>query len=345
MNLVTSRRLRHMAILLVATGPGLAGCGDSTSGANAEAGADPGVRDDAGVSGKGPSDADLGSDTDRPAQSPDGAASADAAGPPPGTPLRFVVFGDSRDNPTVHQSVVDAIAAKAPQLILDTGDLWAGYPSGSSQWKTITTKNATVADLLSKNLYLVSRGNHESVSELLAFQPSLVRGNKETYSFTFGSGFFVSLGMDPAAATAFLEAELKTPAAQAAKWRMVYSHYPIYSGGPHGGTGDAAIEKLCDTYHVAVYFNGHDHTYERSHQMFGQKIADKGDALSLAKGTVYVVSGGGGAPFYAVTPIASTHTYKTNKNHFVLVTANDAKLTVEALDTTGATLDTFSVAQ
>lgn len=267
-----------------------------------------------------------------------GAPPADA---PPSADVHFVVYGDSRSNVAPHQSVVDAFAKKNPQLVIATGDLWDGY--GPAQWKTIVTKNANIGDLLAKNLFLVSRGNHETVAEVRAFSPPLLRNDAELYSFTFGNSFFVSLGMDPSTSAAYLKTQLSSAAATAATWRFVYSHYPIYSAGPHGGTGDAAIEALCDQYRVTAYFTGHDHLYERSQQMKAQKVVDTGDALVAGKGVVYVVTGGGGAPLYTTGKIASTH-FTRSTLHFLDVTATGSLVTVKAIKPDGTQIDSFSIA-
>jgi hypothetical protein len=262
--------------------------------------------------------------------------------------LRFAVFGDSRDNYTAHQSVLNAMAQKNPELVLDTGDLWAGYPSGSSQWGTITKSNASIAALLTANRYLVSRGNHETVGELLAFSPTLVRNNSETYAYTIGNAYFVSLGMDPAAATAFLTQSLSSAEASAATWRFVYSHYPIYdSGDGHGPIeGVSTVESICDQYHVTAFFTGHEHIYERFNQIKGGHVVDTSDSLTASAGTVYLVSGGGGAPFYSVTTaLPEDHFYKTDVNHYLLVDLTTTTMTVQALDTSNAVIDHFQIHQ
>ena len=267
--------------------------------------------------------------------------------PTPGTSGNgtFVVYGDSRTNSGPHGQVLAAFAQKNPGLVLDTGDLWAGY--GSATWTTILRQNPNLAALLDQNLYLVSRGNHETSSEFLAYVPTLVRGGKELYSFTWQGAFFVSLSMDPStsAAKAYLAQELAKPEAQNAKWRFVYSHYPIYdSGDSHGVNGIAAVETLCDRYHVSMYFSGHEHIYERSYQMFGRSAVDRDDALTASRGTVYVVSGGGGAPLYTVsTPLASSRFHKTGAYHYTLVTMSPANLTVEAFDKTNTRFDSVQI--
>ena len=237
---------------------------------------------------------------------------------------------------------MDAFAKVSPELVVATGDLWDGY--GPEKWRSIVTKNANVGELLAKNLFLVSRGNHETVAEVQAFSPTLLRDGAERYSFSFGNSFFVSLGMDPSKAASTLEAALASDAAKAATWRFVYSHYPIYSAGPHGGDGLASIEALCDKYGVAVYFCGHDHLYERSHQLADQKVVDQGDALSVAKGVVYVVTGGGGAPLYATGKIPSTHVTKSTL-HFLDVVATATQVSVKAETPDGKVFDAFTIAK
>jgi hypothetical protein len=138
---------------------------------------------------------------------------------------------------------------------------------------------------------------------------------------------------------------LKKPEASAARWRFVQSHYPVYSGGTtHGARGIPSIEQLCDTYHVAVYWSGHDHIYERSNQVYGGQVVDTGDALSVNKGTVYVVSGGGGAPLYGVAPITTTH-IQSSTNNYVDVVASPTALTIKSYKLDGSALDSYVISQ
>ena len=83
--------------------------------------------------------------------------------------------------------------------------------------------------------------------------------------------------MNPSGQDAFLDKELQKPEAQAARWRFVYSHYPIYSGGEHGASGNSVIEKMCDKHQVAIYFSGHDHIYERTYQIKASMSVDQDD--------------------------------------------------------------------
>jgi Calcineurin-like phosphoesterase len=273
-----------------------------------------------------------------------GGGGAGGTGGMPGTSLHFAVYGDTRTDFMTHQQVVDQIAKLNPQLVLHSGDLWDGY--STDQFRSILTKNANIGSLLNGGLFVAARGNHETVADYNAFTPSLSRGvTGERFSFAYGNSFFVTLGMDPSGAATYLDGELKKPEATAARWRFVQSHYPVYSGGTtHGASGIPALEKLCDQYHVAVYWSGHDHIYERSHQVFGGQVADMGDALTLSKGTVYVVSGGGGAPLYGAAKITTTHTQQSTYN-YVDVQADPNKLTIKAYKLDGSPLDAYSISQ
>jgi hypothetical protein len=255
-----------------------------------------------------------------------------------------VVYGDSRSDVAVHQQVIDRIAALDPQLILHSGDVWDGY--GAATFGDVLGRHANVERLLESARFVVSRGNHESLADYLAFTPSLShRSRAERFSFALGNSFFVVAGTNPALAPDFIEAELRKPEAAAARWRFVQSHYPVYSSGTtHGASGIPAVEKICDQYHVAVYWSGHDHIYERSHQVFGGRVVDTGDHLAASHGTVYVVSGGGGAPLYGAGRIPTTHLAVSTHN-FIDVVAEAHLLTVRAYRLDGSVLDTFTIVQ
>jgi hypothetical protein len=270
--------------------------------------------------------------------------SGGAGGAGMGTSLHFAVYGDTRTDFTTHQGVVDQIAKLNPQLVLHSGDLWDGYTT--DMFRSILTKNANIGALLNSGLFVAARGNHETVAAYNAFTPSLSRGNTgEQFSYAYGNSFFVILGMDPTGTAAFLDGELKKPEAIAARWRFVQSHFPVYSGGTtHGASGIPSIEALCDQYHVAIYWSGHDHIYERSHQVFGGQVVDTSNALTLSKGTVYVVSGGGGAPLYGVAMIATTHIQASTYN-YVDVVADPSKLTIKAYKLDGSALDSYAISQ
>ncbi len=245
--------------------------------------------------------------------------------------LHFVSYGDTRTYPNSHQIVIDAVAKVNPEMIAFSGDLWDGYTS--AQWKTIVNSNANIATLLTNNKFVVARGNHETEAEVLAFTPTLVRNNSARYSFTEGDCFFVCLAMDPSAGLTFLETELKSAPAKAAKWRIVLSHYAPYNDGSHGG--DVAnvprLDSLCSKYNVSLFLSGHDHNYQRTHQLFNTKVVDQSNLLTYNKGTVYLVSGGGGAPLYTRSQTSAYMHSFTSTNNYLDITTSPTMLTVRAM--------------
>ncbi len=223
---------------------------------------------------------------------------------------KFVAYGDSRDDMNTFTSITNKVGAENPEVVLHVGDCWGS--ASASSWLNAIKANSVTNGLLSANKYLVSRGNHESFSSLSALSPSVVRNNSEEYSFTQGNCFFVSCGMDPSAngGYAWLSQQLSSAASQAATWRFIFNHYPIYSSGSgHGADGTtssgAAVTQyrsLCDQYHVTMCFAGHDHEYERSKLIFNGAAVGSGTTYNIKQtpGTIYVVTGGAGAPLYSV---------------------------------------------
>ncbi|MCP4745951.1 MAG: PKD domain-containing protein [Desulfobacteraceae bacterium] len=251
--------------------------------------------------------------------------------------FKFVAYGDSRSYPEDHDAICGLISSEDPELIINSGDLWDGY--SSSVWKSHFTSRNNLNTLLNNNMILVARGNHETSSKVLDFSPDIVRENSITYSFLAANIFFVCLGMDPSAS--YLESQLQTLEAQNADFRIIYHHYPIYSAGSHGASGDSAIETICDKYEVTVSFAGHDHDYERSKVIYGQSVVYSGnDVPAGVKGTTYIVTGGGGAPLYPVGSKWWTD-YSESIKHYCFLEAYSDRLEMKVVDINGSVIETF----
>jgi predicted phosphodiesterase len=279
----------------------------------------------------------------------------DAAAAPPivtmqPAPFRFVGYGDSRSDHNMHQQIAKQIDAAKPELVLFSGDLEVSYSSSSlTTWLNIV-RNAgpQLSMLLEAKRVFVARGNHDGGILADPRWKDLTRqsggASTEKYAFAYKGVFFVTTGYSPGD-YGFLENALKTPEAMAARWKIVWTHAPVYdSGTNHGINGIKATEDVCDRYGVDVFLSGHEHIYERSHQMRGGKVVDRGDALTGGIGTVYIVSGGGGAPLYGVKSprLPSSHFAKAINNYCVF-DVTDAGLSVSARDRTGAVIDQFTI--
>jgi predicted phosphodiesterase len=252
--------------------------------------------------------------------------------------LRFIAVGDSRTNSGTFAKVMDQVNTKNPELIIFPGDLWDGY--SQSTWENTLKSRPNINALLNANKFLVAYGNHESCSAVQSIKPSVLKNNACTYSFTEGNVFFVSLGMSYNNYT-YLEAQLKSQAAQDAKWRVIFHHYPIYSSGGHPIDGVSQYEALCDKYNVTFSVAGHCHNYDRSKVMFGRAVVFSGNVIpATQKGTIYMVSGGAGAPLYSVAS-KTWQAKAVSSNNFVEFLAYDDSIRVKAYNGSGGLIETF----
>jgi len=261
-------------------------------------------------------------------------------GPDPGAngaTLKFIAYGDSRSQESIHKSICTQMNSENPELIISIGDLWGKY--SATNWKEHLTSQSNLSKLLQNNKILVAQGNHETSSEVKKFSPSIIKNGSITYSFLLGNVFFVCLGEDPSAS--YLESQLKKSEAQKAAFRIIFHHSPVYSGGKHGESGNSSIEKICDKYNVTFSFAGHDHHYERSKVIFGGESVHSGTSVpSGIKGTTYIVTGGGGAPLYSANSKWWTDTTK-KKHHYCLLTAYKDRIEMVVKDQSGVVIEKF----
>ncbi len=261
--------------------------------------------------------------------------------------LKFIAYGDCRDNLTENSTQSALWETENPGCIVHSGDVWGGTSQAS--WKATFTGKTNLNALLNANKVCVARGNHETWAQLTGFTPSLVKSSStEYYSFTEGNCFFVSMGYDPAQNYTWLRQQLSSAASTAARWRFVFMHKPIYSGysghGADGVTSEGSaitmFRNYCDTFKVTMTFSGHDHGYERTRLIYHGAVVSSGTVfnLDLTPGTVYVMTGGGGAPFY--TPSTQWWTAFTQAVYnFQVVDARTDTCYVSTKINSGAVID------
>ena len=268
--------------------------------------------------------------------------------------LNFVAYGDTRTDTATHHRVVNRLAQENPELVIHDGDL-GGSDALIPQFTKVIAANTTINALWQANNFLVARGNHETWSGLSGISPTMVRGGTERYSFTQGNCFFVSMGYDSmtTANMTWMATQLSSAAAKAAYWRIVWEHIPIYSScaeHPANGTLSdntytvTAFRTICDTTKVTVVFYGHSHAYERSNLIYQGVVTNTASNIpATAQGTVYVQTGGGGAPLYAVISPATWRNYGISRYHYCFIQAGTDSLICTAKDTAGTVLDQFII--
>lgn len=138
------------------------------------------------------------------------------------------------------------------------------------------------------------------------------------YSFDYGEAHFMVLntmdmGWDQRQRDSFKQQIewLRREVAQTdKKWKVVAFHKAIYSVGGH--SDEAEIYELRDMLYpvfdelgIDVVLQGHDHTYMRSHQMYGDKpitdlnLDENGNPVNPG-GTMYIVNNASGTKYYDV---------------------------------------------
>ncbi|MBT4139362.1 MAG: hypothetical protein HOE48_15685, partial [Candidatus Latescibacteria bacterium] len=185
-------------------------------------------------------------------------------------------------------------------------------------------------------------GNHERNADHYYNYMSVPNENKEVYySFDYANAHIISLNSNSKdapyqlgdAQTEWLIKDLK--ANQDKQWTIVFFHHPLFRCHPTRGiSGQRWVwQPIFDQYGVDLVVNGHDHYYQRTYGI--------GNYVGKAKRGVYhLISGGGGAGTYPITP--KTHAAARKEIHHVTVMdVQDDRIVGRAIDIDGNTFDAF----
>jgi cysteine-rich repeat protein len=260
----------------------------------------------------------------------------------PAAPFSFLVFGDSGCACTAQFAVRDRLLATPADFIVHTGDMI--YDAGAAA--DFDPKFfAPYRDLLRRMVLWPCRGNHDVETangapwrDAFWTPANNPAGSEDYYSFDYGNAHFVVLDSNADTAPGgaqheFLQQDL---AASQARWKLVAFHHPIYSSSRHGSalTLRADLRPLFDGYRVDVVFMGHDHDYERTKPLRGDRIVAPGF------GTVYVTTGGGGKSLYQ-SGASDFTAYAESVNHFTHVAIDGDTLDLQMIRADGSVGDTM----
>jgi len=239
--------------------------------------------------------------------------------------IRFAVGGDSRSGgnwPEARDSISQLMASYDPDFVIFSGDfLYNGetQPSGDTwdNWLGAVYEYWRAEDGRLIPMIPVI-GNHELVYP----QPSDYdpEGDASNYYMLFNlpvNERWYSLNWGPDLHITVLDSEIRWTGSDSWNeqlewlrqdllkhwdnlWKIVVAHRPAFSSGHY--SGDINIQRdwvpEFDLYHVDLYFNGHDHNYQRTHPI-NFYISKENYQPSPENGTIYVVSAGWGAPLYS----------------------------------------------
>ncbi len=230
-------------------------------------------------------------------------------------PIKFLVYGDNRSYPKVHENLVKMMAKENADLILNVGDV---VTTGSNQMEWVDEYFYPLRHVSGSIPTYISIGNHEYGGywgkrvvppfEKYVNNPLNSTGSTEYfYSVDYGNTHFIFIDPNKAELPEghglavgsqqynwFVE-DLKK-AKETSEWIMVFMHQPPYSeawsGGPYDG--ETALRKdvvpIMEANEVDIVLSGHTHDYER-----GLPHPPYDPATGKGNNAAYIITGGGGS--------------------------------------------------
>ncbi len=217
--------------------------------------------------------------------------------PSAGATLRLGVYGDVRGGHEVHRRLAQALIDEAPDAVLVTGDLVL-RGSDEGDWQRFF---AVTEELLPRIPYYPAIGNHDlgragadgrRADQIFVLPPAPPGRPDGAYWYSVDLAdvhvvFLDSNAYERIEQERWLEQDLAAARQRGVRAILAVTHDGPFSRGIHRGSKLARERYLpiLAKHKVALLLSGHDHQYQRGR----------------AGGVDYVVSGGGGAPLYAIT--------------------------------------------
>ncbi|HID28996.1 MAG TPA: metallophosphoesterase family protein, partial [Desulfobacterales bacterium] len=283
--------------------------------------------------------------------------------PAEGKDIRFVVGGDSRSGgenwPKARDDVSRLMASYDPDFVIFSGDFisngetqtggdtWDNWLGAVYEcWRTEDGRLIPIIPVI---------GNHEIHPQPPVYDPQLHASNYYTVFSLPRNERWYSLNWGPDLHLTILDSEILDAGSdvwgeqlgwlghdllehQDDLWKVTAAHRPAFSSGPHGSTPSIQEDWVpeFDRYHLDLYFSGHDHDYERTHPIENGRVSENG--------TVYVISGGWGAPLYWGNPSWWTAYGPASSHHFILVDLyENGTLFLRAVGSDNVIIDEFSI--
>jgi len=280
----------------------------------------------------------------------------------PGQRFSFLVFGDSGRATREQYALADDMLAVEPQpdFVLHTGDVVYGDGARKRYHDRFF---APYASLLARVNLWPCLGNHD-VAKQDSGEPTGEAGQELGYQEVFELPQNGPAGLPPdhnyyfdyaSCRVAVVDTNADTDtlrdriapwlqevlSAPGPRWKFVVYHHATYTAGRY--KNDLRPRQLLvptiEAAGVDVVFNGHDHNYQRTMPLRGEQI------VPLGQGTVYVITGAGGAQLYDV-PAEGRPPYVAfvddHEHSFTQVTVDGDTLTLRQIAIGGKTVDTVT---
>jgi hypothetical protein len=210
--------------------------------------------------------------------------------PEVGRPVRLAIYGDCQANAPAHRKVIEQVMGDQATMALVVGDT-VGDGRIREEFKELYYDPAR--DLAHTIPRWAAIGNHDRKDveavhyrdyHIFPEDPDVPQA-EISFSFTYGDAFFLIFdntldhldfffplveGNNPPL-WVWLQEQAASPAAQNARWRFAFAHYPAISSCYEGDDNETLPETAVRTHVLPLlwendfhtYFSGHVHCYER----------------------------------------------------------------------------------
>jgi hypothetical protein len=271
--------------------------------------------------------------------------------------FRAVVVGDSGIASTEQYDIADVMTSFGADLFLHTGDILYLSDVDSGIFRPYR-------ELLSQVCFFPSRGNHdftlerigESWRSIFTLPNDSPDRSRIYYSYDWGPAHFLVLDYYSSLIEApeqdeFAVADLRAARARGVSWLIIYQHVPIFTIGNYSYLRHAIRRKVrlwCDEFDVDLVLGGHDHNYQRTHPVERGIVHDawQGSVVASPRGTVYVVTGGGGARLYRENEFADQQKYNAvfaERHHCVVLDVSADELRLQAVGFDNEIFDDYTI--
>ncbi|HMF62374.1 MAG TPA: metallophosphoesterase [Vicinamibacterales bacterium] len=251
-------------------------------------------------------------------------------------PVRVMAFGDFGNGSQAQKNLANTLASyhksRPFDLAITVGDNFYSVgmkspsdPRWQTQWEQLYGPLGIT--------FYASLGNHDwghpdspAAEILYSAKTTTWRMPSSYYTFSAGPVQFFALDTQSVALSdkqlKWLDTELSR---SQARWKVVYGHHPIFSGGNYRDRPDLIAKLLPLLRNRAdAYIAGHDHNLQ---------------ALRPEDGVHFYVAGGGGAGLYDLR-VYERSLFSSRTNGFAVIDADAAQLTVSLVNDAGTTLYT-----
>ncbi|MCB9760153.1 MAG: metallophosphoesterase family protein [Alphaproteobacteria bacterium] len=260
----------------------------------------------------------------------------------PGAPgtfdtFRVAISGDSRGAYETWGQLLSAMDSHAPDFFLFSGDM-VEFGSTQSEWDAWFEASG---DIFARKAFVAAHGNHEFLAQHY-FAQFAFPGNEEWFAIDYGDLLLLSLNdtvrdqeQIESEQVLYMERELS---GTAARWKVAMHHQPVYSTCTRHGSHESlrdAWTPVWDTWNVDLVLAGHNHIYERSVPIRGGR--------EIEGGTLYLVSGGAGAPLYEESEADWFGAVADPVVHYIVADFGPEGVDLVVRNLDGDVLDSFSV--